>query len=230
MRKISLVLVFALAVSLAMAGDKPKVVGHGNWGKEIQGIACRITTDKTDYNIGDKVFTLVEIKNMTDGPIALGLEPLLEVSKGTLVRQPVEVHTHFTQQHQGTLGYFCTTVAPFPSGTKTEAKIVIIKPGEVYSEVVTRTPWGPSYGCSPSEAQPGRMGLSVTLHQFLTGDLKKTSIKSNEVELTIRRKPEDSNKSMEHDKFSRKEIQDFFYLITFICSSQVSSSSSSINA
>jgi len=193
--------VCALAVTIAAANDnaEEEVIGRGAWGETTHGIVVRVTTDKREYTIGDKVIFLVEAKNMTNNPIVLGLEPLIEVSNGTLSRQPAEVHTHFTQQSNGTLGFFCTTYSPFPSGTKKEAKAVALKPGEVYSEVIVRTPWGPSYGCLPSEAQSGNMKLSITLHQFVRDGLKKTGIKSNEVELVIKSKT-DSNKKIQRTK------------------------------
>ena len=179
------------------AEDPPAITGKGNWGTEVAGLVCRITTDRDQYVIGDKVHILIEVSNRTDRAIALGLEPLIDMRDGGVSRQPTEIHTHFIQEENGQLGYFCTGVAPFPAGTKTEAKAVVVEGGKTYSAMISRTPWGPSYGCSPSEAQPGLMRLGVTIFQYPSGDRKRMEVKSPQIEFTVKKTTENANQAPE---------------------------------
>jgi hypothetical protein len=193
MKAMTYTTILFLTVYSVSAKGSPTITGKGDWGTESAGLVCRITTDKDQYVIGDQVHILVEVSNRTDSAIALGLEPLIDMRNGDLSRQPAEIHTHFTQEENGQLGYFCTGVAPFPTGTKTEAKAVVVEGGKTYSAMIPRTPWGPSYGCSPSEAQPGLMKLSITIFQYPSGDLKRMEFKSPQSEFTVKKKTENAN-------------------------------------
>jgi hypothetical protein len=167
---------------LAAADRDCEIKGRGEWGPETLGLMCRITTDKAEYTIGDKVHILVEVKNNTDEPIALGLEPLIDTGKGDLSRQPAELHMTASQ---GDPGFFSTTACRFPTGTNMAAKAVVLKPGETYSETVTRTPWGPTRSSMPATAQPGEMKLEASLWQFLTGDLSTKCIEANHISFKV---------------------------------------------
>ncbi|MBT7165573.1 MAG: hypothetical protein HN904_22540, partial [Victivallales bacterium] len=171
MKRISLLLI-ALAATVLAADGRPEIKGKGDWGQEVLGISCRITPEKTEYTIGETVSVLVEIKNNSAHPVALGLEPLFEVEKGRFIRQPAEMHCTFSQgDGKGKVGFFCGYSIRFSKGRKLEAKSVSVLPGETHSEIVSRVPWGPSYGCIPSKAQPGKMTVQALVAQFLTGDL-----------------------------------------------------------
>ncbi len=187
MKPLTFALAFILATSSGLGGEVPKIEGHGEWGPENHGLTCRITTDRNEYAIGEKVYILVEVKNNTDKPIALGLEPLIDTGKGNLSRQPAEIHM---TANQGDPGFFSTTAAAFPKGTRLEAKAVALMPGDTYSETVVRTPWGPTFSSIPATAQPGEMQLRASLWQFLTGDLKMTRVKVNCVTFKVNRKRE----------------------------------------
>lgn len=187
MKLLTSALALTLAVSSSLGDDVPEIKGRGEWGRETLGLTCRITTDRTEYTIGEKVYILVEIKNNTDKPIALGLEPLIDTGKGNLSRQPAEIHM---TANQGDPGFFSTTAAVFPKGTRSEARAVALKPGETYSETVVRTPWGPTFSSIPAAAQPGEMKLVASLWQFLTGDLKMTCVKANCATFKVNRKRE----------------------------------------
>ncbi len=154
MKPLTFLLAFVLATSSSFAGDPLKIEGHGEWGPKTHGLTCRITTDRTEYTIGERIYILVEIKNNTDKPIALGLEPLIDTGKGDLSRQPAEIHI---TANQGDPGFFSTTAAAFPKGTRLEARAVALMPGDTYSETVVRTPWGPTRSSIPVAAQPGEM-------------------------------------------------------------------------
>jgi len=185
MRLLFLSALFVLSVSIAAQVDIPEIVGRGHWGPETLGLVCRITTDRTEYTIGDKVYILIEVKNNTDKPVALGMEPLIEVRGGNLTRQPASINIGFSQNSQGQLGFDCGYTLPFPRGTKSEAKAVSLAPGKTYSEIFAREPWGPCFGCSPSTAQPGEMRISAALSQFLTPDLKRTIISANPITIKV---------------------------------------------
>ncbi len=180
---------FVAPVPIAAAVEIPKIEGRGDWGPETLGLVCRFTTDRTEYTIGDKVYILVEVKNNTDKPVALGMEPLIVVGKGALYRQPARIDIDVAQ---GDPGFFLTTGARFPKGTEREARAVIVKPGETFSEIIVRTPWGPRFSSFPimagdtwAEAQPGEMQIFGSLRQFLTPDLKVTIIKTNSVTIKV---------------------------------------------
>ena len=190
-------IVLSLICSYLCAQDQPVISGKGDWGDEVAGLACRITTDREQYTIGDKVYILVEVSNRTNRPIMLGIEPLIDVGNGLLIRQSASIIISFSQEDHGRLGYFCDYQPNFPSGTMREAQAIVIEAGKTYSALISQTPWGPSWGCIPSEAQPGLMKLKVALSQFLSGELKKKWIKSNEIELTVKKKTNDVNQVSE---------------------------------
>ena len=144
----------------------PKLIGNGDWGPESAGIACRITADKQNYSIGDRVHIFVEIANRTHQPVTLGVNHIVAIS--------------FVQGHSGNLGYFCTYHLNFSNGNKLGRKPIIVEAGKTYSEQFSRIPWGPNYGCYPSKAQPGEINLSA---QYSSSDSGMTSVMSNQVKL-----------------------------------------------
>jgi hypothetical protein len=181
----------SLLVPLANADRvfPPKIVGRGEWGPTRLGLSCRVTTDRADYEIGDPVHVFVEVRNLTDRPIALGLEPLLQVGRdGRLSRQSAEVHLSFTQEAAGKSGFFSTYHVSFPRGTGSEARAVVVPPKGTYSEVVTRRPWGPTFGSAPNVAQPGGMTLTAALWQFLSPELKRSQVECAPVAMQLRTK------------------------------------------
>ena len=161
-------------LSLARADEPSTFKGHGDWSQSIQGVSCRVTPDKTEYTLGEPVRVLVEVRNEIDMPIALGLEPLIEVDKeGRLCRQQAEIGLTFSQ---GSPGFFATYSITFPKGKGSEARAVVIEPKGTFSEIITTSPWGPTFSSGPSTAQSGIMVLQATLRQFLSPDLKKTAV------------------------------------------------------
>jgi hypothetical protein len=173
-----------LLVSLARAEQLSTFQGYGDWSRSTQGVCCRATPDKTEYALGEPVRVLIEVRNETDSPIALGLEPLIEVDKeGRLFRQPAEIGLTFSQ---GIQGFFATYSITFPKGNGSEARAVVIEPKATFSEIITTTPWGPTYSSIPSTAQPGTMALKASLRQFLSPDLKKTAVDSPTVTFTLK--------------------------------------------
>jgi hypothetical protein len=175
-------LIGILLVSMVHAEQLPTFLGRGDWGRPTLGVRCRATLDKTEYELGEPVRVLIEVRNETDKPVALGLEPLIEVDKdGRLFRQPAEIVLAFSQ---GNPGFFATYSITFPKGNGTEARAVVIEPKATFSEIITRFPWGPTYGSSP--AQPGAMMLKASLSQFLSLDLKKTAVHSQNVTFNVK--------------------------------------------
>ena len=79
MKTFLLTSVSVLAVLLGLAEAVPEIEGRGDWGTDANGLSCRFTPDNSEYAIGEIVYVLVEITNSTDKPIALGLEPLIEI-------------------------------------------------------------------------------------------------------------------------------------------------------
>lgn len=182
--------VSVLAVLLGLVEAVPEIEGRGDWGTEANGLSCRLTPDKNEYAIGETVYVLVEITNNTEKPIALGLEPLIEIkhSKGSsLSRQPAELHMTFSQ---GSPGFFATYHMTFPRGTNSEAKAVVLAPKDTFTESVQVAPWGPTLSSIPSTAQPGRMTLTGSLWQFLTPDLRRTQVPAREVAISVKAKKE----------------------------------------
>ena len=166
----------------------------GFWGQETMGLRCRVTTDKTGYAIGDPVRVLVEVRNTTDKPIALGLEPLIEVDKeGGLFRQEAEIGLGFSQSSQTHPGFSVSYSNAFPKGRGSDARAVVIEPKVTFSEIITTSPWGPVFGSMPSSAQPGTMLLRASLRQFLSPDLKKTTVESEAVTFNVKAAPTQSN-------------------------------------
>ena len=197
MRLFSLFLLLVQAALAESPDAPPEIMGRGDWGEETMGLACRVTTDRTEYAIGEEAHVLVEVENRTDKPIALGLEPLVENRDGELIRQPANISITLDQCDKGQAGFFHGGLLQFPSGTKSGAKAISLGPSKAHSEVFVRQPWGPCYGCLPSTAQPGRMTLQVSLIQVLTGDLKRQRIPSNKVELSVRPAPDVPTEEMD---------------------------------
>ena len=135
--------------------------------------------------LGEKIIFLIEVKNVGDIPILLGNQPLLETSTNNCYDVLGNCVTCFSQNNQDRVGFFETTYSYFPSGTESEVKTVSIPAGETYSEIITRTPWGPCIACIPSYAQAGKMTLQVSMVQFLPADLKKHELASNKIHLTV---------------------------------------------
>jgi hypothetical protein len=164
----------------------PRIEGRGAWGSATLGLRCRITTDRAEYEIGDAVRLLVEVWNVTDHPVALGLEPLIDVGQGRLSRQPAEVHLYARQSGEEGPGFHAAHQAAFPRGTATEARAVVIEPNGTFSEIVTLRPWGPNLSSAPAEPEPGRMTLTAALSQFLSPDIRRTRVKSEPLEIRVR--------------------------------------------
>ena len=190
MKDVSFFWAFPVVVLLGAGDTVPNIQGRGDWGPEASGLSCRLTTDKTEYIIGEEVSVLIEVMNNTEEPVALGLEPLIEIKHKngtTLSRQPAELHMTFSQ---GSPGFFSTYCVTFPKGIKSEARAVVLKPKEAFSETVQVTPWGPTMSSLPSTAQAGTMALKGSLFQFLTPDLKRAEIPSNVVIISVKAKQE----------------------------------------
>ncbi|MDF7801969.1 hypothetical protein P4C99_21010 [Pontiellaceae bacterium B1224] len=192
MRSLILSIVTLIGTSLSHAEDKVAIEGYGDWGVEVSGVSCRLTPNKTDYVVGETVYVLVEVKNNTDKPVALGLEPLIAIKNrndSSLARQPAQLHMTFSQEGtQGNLGFFATYHITFPSGINSEAKSVVLKPKETFREVVQVMPWGPTPSSIPSTAQAGKMKLTGSLWQFLSPDLKKVEVPAKEIIFSVKSK------------------------------------------
>ena len=163
-----------------------KIESRAEPGTAANGLTCRLTPDKTEYAIGETVHVLVEITNNTDKPVALGLEPLIEIkhaSGSSLSRQPAELHMTFSQ---GSNAFFATYHMTFPRGIDSEAKAVTLAPKDTFTETVHVTPWGPTLSSIPSTAQSGKMTLTGSLWQFLSPDLKKTQVQAGEVAFSLK--------------------------------------------
>jgi hypothetical protein len=190
MKTLLLISMSVFTAFLALAEVVPEIEGRGDWGTAANGLTCRLTPDKAEYAIGETIYVLVEITNNTDKPIALGLEPLIEIkhNKGSsLSRQPAELHMTFSQ---GSNGFFETSHMTFPRGTNSEAKAVVLAPKDTFTETVQVTPWGPTLSSIPSTAQSGKMMLKGSLRQFLTPDLKMTQVQTSEVAISVKPKKE----------------------------------------
>ena len=175
-------------VDCALKGtwELTKIESRAEPGTAANGLTCRLTPDKTEYAIGETVHVLVEITNNTDKPVALGLEPLIEIkhaSGSSLSRQPAELHMTFSQ---GSNAFFATYHMTFPRGIDSEAKAVTLAPKDTFTETVHVTPWGPTHSSNPSTAQAGKMTLTGSLWQFLSPDLKKTQVQAGEVAFSLK--------------------------------------------
>ena len=175
-------------VDCALKGtwELTQIENRADRGTAANGLTCRLTPDKTEYAIGETVHVLVEITNNTDKPVALGLEPLVEIkhaSGHSLSRQPAELHMTFSQ---GSNAFFATYHMTFPRGIDSEAKAVILAPKDTFTETVHVTPWGPTRSSIPSTAQSGKMTLTGSLWQFLSPDLKKTQVQAGEVAFSVK--------------------------------------------
>ncbi|MBN2684818.1 MAG: hypothetical protein JXR40_06025 [Pontiellaceae bacterium] len=183
MRSLILSLFILIGASLSRAEETVAIEGCGDWGKEVLGASCRITTDKSQYVIGDKVLLLIEVKNNGDTPISLGIQPLLEASQNSYYTVLGNCTTRFSQGNKDSMGFFEMSYSFFPSGTESEVKSVSIPAGETYSEIITRTPWGPHLGYL--SVQAGKMTLQVSIFQFPSPYFKKYELVSNEIHLTV---------------------------------------------
>jgi hypothetical protein len=191
MKTCLLLLVLIVLVPIHAGDAPPNIEGRGEWGPETLGLRCRVTTDKSAYKIGESVRVLVEVQNMTDKSVALGLEPLLQIGKkNQFSRQLAELHLSFSQGSDGKLGFFSTHHITFPRGLKSEARALVVEPKGTFTEVVTVTPWGPTLSSDPSEPVPGRMTLNASLWQFLSPDLKRTQVSVRSIAFDINSKME----------------------------------------
>jgi len=171
--------------------------GRGEWGPEAEGLSCRVKTDKTEYEIVDEVRLLVEVRNTSDTPLSLGIGPLSTIHAGDnkpfSTKQSGTLGITFAQAKEGKQGFFSTSPALFPKGTEFETQTVVVQPQTTYSEVLARTPWGPTYSSIPSTAQPGKMNVSGGLMQLLKPDGKITHLEFKPVEIAVKAKDEGAN-------------------------------------
>lgn len=182
----------------------PDFNGRGEWGPQVEGLSCRITPEKTEYEIGDAVRLLVEVRNTNDSPLSLGMGPTSTIhighAKPFSTRQSGTLAITFAQAIQGDftartlaegkLGFFATYHILFPKGTENETRTVVVQPKTTYSEFLVLTPWGPTLSSIPSTAQPGKMNLSASLMQLLKPDEKITQLEFKPVELSVKAKKE----------------------------------------
>ena len=164
--------------------------GRGEWSEEVQGLSCRITTEKTEYPYGEVVRMLVEIRNKGDKPLTLEPEPRVGISgndKNSFPQQPAVLDMTFSQ---GKPGYASNHEITFTRGQQSEARALVVECGKTFSEFVEVTPWGLTLSSIPATPQPGKMSLQTVLQQKLTPDDKVTSLPFKPVEFTVLAKRE----------------------------------------
>ena len=124
--------------------NAPQIRGTGDWGTVTNGLACRITTDRTEYRISETVSVLVEVKNAGQQPVTFGW---------------AEVHLSAIQADRNKPPYFfSTTEHEFPE-KNANGSAFTLAPGNVWSRTVVVKPWGPTHSSIPAVAGPGKMTI-----------------------------------------------------------------------
>ena len=144
--------VWALTTLLVFAGcshpvrEASSLTGSGEWGSVVNGLKCRVTTDRQYYRLSEPVCVLVEVTNSGIRPISFGwAEVYLSVIQGDKQNPPY---------------FFNTTLHEFPHKTKS-GQNATLQPGDVWERTMVIHPWGPTYSSSPSVASPGGMTLEA---------------------------------------------------------------------
>ena len=128
------------------AAEPTVLTGSGEWGSVINGLKCRVTTDKREYRISEPVRVLVEVANAGPHPVTFGR---------------AEIHLSAIQGDRDKFPYFfSTTLHEFPHKTES-GNTLTLHPGKVWQKTVVVRPWGPTYGSSPSVASPGVMSIEA---------------------------------------------------------------------
>ena len=111
---------------------------------------------------------------------------MVKVRNFSPCRQPFRLQTVFFQRYKGRLGFFSTVEQSFPPGKAWDkAQTIRINPGEIYSQITIRAPWGMTLSASPSKAQLGAMSLEATYMQHATKDSKRINAKSNLIQFVV---------------------------------------------